>query len=977
MSRVFVACENALGRTVVLKVLAPELAQGLSAERFAREVRLAAALQHPNIVPLLTAGVAHWLPYYTMPYVRGESLRARLGHEPALSVAEVMSMLRDVARALAHAHAADVVHRDIKPENVLLSGGVAMVADFGIARAISASATGGSGITTGGVVLGTPGHMAPEQALADPSADHRVDLYSLGVLAWEALAGERLFGKRVAQALIAAHIAEPPPDITTRRSDVPAALGALVMRLLAKRPEDRPASAEEVLRLLDGERTPEAPAPPTRPAVMSPSRRGARLILAVVVALATLGAGLLWWRARGTSPNVNPDVVAIAPFHIAADPSLQYLREGMVDLLAAKVGGVGRLRAIDPRTTLVAWRRAAGSAELSNEDALRVAHAIGAGSLIVGSITGTQANLTLSATMLIGSGRRDSVSATFTGPADSLPTLVDRVVAELWSLGAGEATPRLAALTSTSLPALRAYLDGRAFYRRARTTEAMESFTRALQLDSSFTLAALGLVRTVGWGLQSPAAQARARALGGPILQRGRARLSPADVALAEASLGPRYPAPQTYPEWFAAAERLTNIAPDNAEGWLELGDVLYHGGGILGIDRADDQAANAFARSIALDSAFSPSFIHLGGLYDEAGDSAHYRQLFEIARRRDSNVTHGPFALRLALLEADSIRARSLRDEMNRWPYATLEAVVPSMLYGHRGLDYAQLALDLLQPRAASTEERTRLAHWALRVAIERGRPGEAAAHTTEWLAVPPLAREIALAAVFGDGDSAAGAVAARALEPVVAAALGTRVSPEHADRSGSSTSEDALTERVDPPFVLAQYRLAMGDVAVARRVIPWLRGYVPPNDSTWLAELTEERAVLLDAQVAALERRADANAVLVRLDSATQFGHHDLRFTTIAGRVAARLWEARGDRARALAALRRRTRAISTSQYESAWQREVGRLAALVGDREAAIRAYRLYLFRRPNPEPALAPEVAQVRAELQRLEQASAGR
>jgi tetratricopeptide (TPR) repeat protein len=167
------------------------------------------------------------------------------------------------------------------------------------------------------------------------------------------------------------------------------------------------------------------------------------------------------------------------------------------------------------------------------------------------------------------------------------------------------------------------------------------------------------------------------------------------------------------------------------------------------------------------------------------------------------------------------------------------------------------------------------------------------------------------------------------------------------------------------------------MGDVAVARRVIPWLRGYVPPNDSTWLAELTEERAVLLYAQVAALERRADANAVLVRLDSATQFGHHDLRFTTIAGRVAARLWEARGDRARALAALRRRTRAISTSHYESAWQREVGRLAALVGDREAAIRAYRLYLFRRPNPEPALAPEVAQVRAELQRLERASAGR
>jgi hypothetical protein len=230
-------------------------------------------------------------------------------------------------------------------------------------------------------------------------------------------------------------------------------------------------------------------------------------------------------------------------------------------------------------------------------------------------------------------------------------------------------------------------------------------------------------------------------------------------------------------------------------------------------------------------------------------------------------------------------------------------------------------------------------------------------------------------MSSVFADGDSTAGAAAARMLEPLVAAALRTS-SPPASDSTGVKP-EVALAERVDDALVLAQYRLALGDASVAKRVIPWLRAYAPPRGSAWLAEVTEERAILLDAQVAALDHRSDAAAVLARLDSATQFGHHDVRFTSIGGRVAARLWEERGDPRRALAALRRRAHAIGANYYESAWQREVGRLAAIVGEREAAIRAYRIYLIRRSNPEPALAAEVAHVRAELTRLERASVGR
>ena len=184
MSRVFVAEETALGREVVVKVLPGDIAGQLSIERFKREIRVAASLQQANIVPVLTAGDAGGVPYYTMPLVRGESLRARLVQEGALSVAECVAILRDIAKALAYAHGEGIVHRDIKPENILLSGGTAVVTDFGIAKAVEASQTMPTAVTLTqfGTVLGTPAYMAPEQAVGDAAVDHRADLYSLGVL---------------------------------------------------------------------------------------------------------------------------------------------------------------------------------------------------------------------------------------------------------------------------------------------------------------------------------------------------------------------------------------------------------------------------------------------------------------------------------------------------------------------------------------------------------------------------------------------------------------------------------------------------------------------------------------------------------------------------------------------------------------------------------------------------------------------------
>ena len=313
MSRVFVATDRVLGRKVVVKVLPPELTAGVNRERFRREVQVAAQLQHPHIVTLLSAGEDDDILYYTMPFIEGESLRKALEKGP-LSVREVVRILHDVVDALAYAHARGIIHRDIKPGNILKLGQHALVTDFGVAKALNA-AIQVSGITTAGMAIGTPAYMAPEQLAGDPAADHGLDIYAVGLLAYELLTGESPFTGPSPQATMAAQLTRDPEPLYQICPDVPPPLSAIIMQCLAKEPDKRPPTAEALMSALDSITTSsgdvKTPVTPMLPAV---AQRKRRITVAAAIATVALGSAVAVFASqRGDEPavvNAHADTAA-------------------------------------------------------------------------------------------------------------------------------------------------------------------------------------------------------------------------------------------------------------------------------------------------------------------------------------------------------------------------------------------------------------------------------------------------------------------------------------------------------------------------------------------------------------------------------------------------------------------------------------------------------------------------------------------
>jgi serine/threonine-protein kinase len=383
MSRVFVAEDTALRRRVVIKVLAPRLAAELDAERFHREIRIAAGLQHPHILPLHAAGEGGGLLYYTMPFVDGESLRARIDRSGPVPVAETCRILREVTDALAYAHRRGIIHRDLKPANILVGEGHALIIDFGIAKAVSAASGegAGSGGTSTGLVLGTPTYMAPEQAAGDP-IDHRADLYALGCVAYELLAGSPPFTGDTAQALLAAHLADEPEPVTRRRPETPRALADLVMRLLAKRRGERPSSADEVLALLDTLRT--ADLEPAAPRSATPRRwmTGAALAAALtgiaVVATRRIDPPPPETETAAAAPDEKRAMIAVLPFENLGRPEDAYFASGLTEEITSRLTGIEGLGVIS--------RASVGEYRDSDRPLRQVAQELGVDYLLQGSV---------------------------------------------------------------------------------------------------------------------------------------------------------------------------------------------------------------------------------------------------------------------------------------------------------------------------------------------------------------------------------------------------------------------------------------------------------------------------------------------------------------------------------------------------------------------------------------------------------------
>src|SRR5687768_3078152 len=359
MARVFVAEDSDLGRKVVIKILPPDLAASVSAERFRREILTVARLQHPHIVPVLKAGDLDGLPYFVMPYVDGESLDIRLRRSRTVSVREALGILKDVARALAFAHERGVVHRDINPGNVLLAAGSATVTDFGVAKALSTarrSGETGAGLTHTGMSLGTILYMAPEQAASDPEIDGRADIYSLGITAYEMLSGAAPFARLNPREMLTARLTLPPPPLASVRRDVPAGLERLIARCLAIDPADRPQTAAELVDALEDPDVISGSFAAIPPRIARGSRRARAVAIAALalVGAIAVSAGIYTrtnpnTAAASTAAAPQLELIAVMPFvNLGPDSTNAHLATGMTNAVAGKLMKTRGLRVLAP-----------------------------------------------------------------------------------------------------------------------------------------------------------------------------------------------------------------------------------------------------------------------------------------------------------------------------------------------------------------------------------------------------------------------------------------------------------------------------------------------------------------------------------------------------------------------------------------------------------------------------------------------------
>ena len=662
MATVYLAQDLKHDRRVAVKVLHPSLAAALGHERFLREIRIAAALNHPHILPLHDSGEADGFLYYVMPFVAGESLRDRLNREGQLAVGDAVQIACEVADGLAYAHAHAVVHRDVKPENILLSEGHALIADFGVARALDVA---GPRLTETGFAVGTPQYMSPEQSLAEP-VDGRSDVYALGCVLYEMLAGEPPFTGANSQALLARKLHHPATPLPLIRDTVSSSLAQTIHRALARSPADRFATTREfATALTSGSGVPAQSAALPAPVV---ARRRPRIAIAVAVAVVALVAA---WAGRALTRShraTGAATIAVLPFDNLGQPDKDFFAAGMTEEITARLGSVSGLGLVPRRAT---------QARVGPDRTLRdIGKDLGTDYLLIGSVrwgdtTGGPPPVRITLQLVRAQDERQLWATTYDRTLDDIfdvqSEIASAVIERLGlALGAGERR-RLAEQPTANHEAYTLYLKGRYFWNKRTEADiqtALDYFRRAVDLDPSYALAWVGVADVwIFRGFYSRLAPDESF----PKAKAAAMRALEFDSTLAEAHASLAHIHFEYDHDWAEAEReyrRALELNPSYAVGHH------WYGGFLSGMARHDealrqaeiarsldplsrivqtwlglrhyfahryDQAITEYLKALELEGGFAPAHWHLGWAYAAVGRTSDAVAEAELALALDS----------------------------------------------------------------------------------------------------------------------------------------------------------------------------------------------------------------------------------------------------------------------------------------------------------------------------------------------------
>jgi tetratricopeptide (TPR) repeat protein len=939
MATVYLARDLRHRRYVALKVLKPELATAVGVERFQREIQLAASLQHPNILPVHDSGEAAGVLWYTMPFVEGESLRERLRREQRLRLDQALDLAREVAEALECAHEAGIVHRDIKPENILLSRGHALVADFGIARAVHEA---GETLTQTGLALGTPAYMSPEQAGGIPNAvDLRSDIYSLGCVLYEMLTGERPFGGPTPQAMQARRIMTPTPDPRVARPEVPGWVASIVVRTLAVNPEDRFGTAGELAAALRHPTTAglsgTSRLKPAQAVIGILGRRRSWIAAAMLVVLLLI-AGAAWLARRAPAHAALDDtLLAVAPFDVL-EPSLALWHEGLMDVLSRTLDGVGPLRTVSPA---VITRRWAGRANRASATAL--CRATGAARVLYGAvIPAGPDSIRLAATLHDERTKGAVAEFDLRGPRDRVDRLADSLTLNvLRALAPPTGLARLAgsSVGTTSSPALKAFLKGEQHYRRSEFDSAQAAFRKAVTLDSGFALAWHRLSRSTAWqdstedsrkdNPEIAAAAYRAGAARG-LSARDSLRLTADSLFWAlfdaeDSSFAKNLRFDERFWSYhtrlFSTLDEARRRYPQDPEVVLSRAEAGWQWGSAIG--RPFEETLGLYDLAIALDSAFTPAYPHAAFVALAMGDTPRaLRYVQANLRWAPSGSVRPVLWLIQALLApgaAQRYRAARLLDSL---PFQALNR-----------------AFSLLAMSTDSAEAVLRV----LRVLAPRRPPGEQWNHALgEVLGARGHLRELLK---LSWGNSMLMAESGSLLIPLIPAETLRRY------RSIWHRSRAPYDEKL---FPFRQWLVAQRDTAVLTHLVE-----VAPRGS-------DDEAIARAFLALARRDTTEAVARVQALPDSSLLLWYNIRMTK------AQLLRASGHLREAAQTLRPTLQPWGASYLplDGLWHLERGRTYEALGDTAAARRGYQTVVDLWRHADPELQPYVVEARDALGRL-------